>query len=59
MPSLPTPPRGWTLPDTSHLSPEDAELFVALYLERNAVSWGEAARVRADIARTEQRRRAA
>lgn len=37
---------GMTLPDTSHLAPEDAELLRALYLERNAVSRGEAARVR-------------
>ena len=44
-----TLPRGLRLPDTSHLSPEDAELFVALYLERNYVSRGELARVRRDV----------
>jgi hypothetical protein len=34
------------LPDTSHLSPEDAELLEALYVERNAVHRSELARVR-------------
>lgn len=41
-------PRGMKMPDTSHLAPEDAELLEALYLERNAVSRGELARVRWD-----------
>jgi hypothetical protein len=31
--------------DLSHLAPEDAELYRALYLERNAVPRGEAQRV--------------
>lgn len=39
-------PRGMKLPDTSHLCTEDAELLEALYIERNAVSRGELARVR-------------
>ena len=38
------------LGDLSHLSPEDAELYVALYAERNLVSRGEAVRVRNDAA---------
>lgn len=54
MPSI-ARPRGLTLPDTSHLSPEDAELFVALYLERNYVSRGEAQRVRVDVERSHER----
>jgi hypothetical protein len=34
------------LGDLSHLTDEDAELYAALYLERNRVSRGELARVR-------------
>jgi hypothetical protein len=48
-----------TLPDTSHLTPEDAALFVALYLERNTVSRGELARVRWDIEMSHTDRQAA
>jgi hypothetical protein len=46
-------PRHYTgirCPDTSHLSPEDAALLEALYLERNTVSRGELARVRNNVA---------
>jgi hypothetical protein len=35
------------LGDLSHLTDEDAELYAALYWERNRVSRGELARVRA------------
>lgn len=44
-----TRPRHYTgirTPDTTHLSPEDAELLEALYRERNTVSRGELAKVR-------------
>ena len=43
-------PHGLALPDTSHLAPEDAALVEDLYIERNAVSRGEASRVRVDVA---------
>jgi hypothetical protein len=43
------------LGDLSHLTDEDAELYAALYLERNRVSRGELARVR--NARAEANRR--
>lgn len=42
-------PRGLKLPDTSHLSPEDAELFEALYIERNWLTRGELQRLQADM----------
>jgi hypothetical protein len=54
MPSLPRP-YGLRLPDTSHLSAEDAELFEQLYIERNYVSRGELARVRVDRERAQER----
>lgn len=38
-------------PATGHLSPADAELLRALYLERNRVDPSELARVRANAAR--------
>lgn len=53
MPSLPRP-YGLRLPDTSHLSEADAELFEQLYIERNYVSRGEIARVRVDRQRANE-----
>lgn len=50
-----TRPRGLRLPDTSHLAPEDAELFEALYLEHNYVSRGELQRVQVDRQRANER----
>ena len=45
-------PTGMRLPDTSHLTPEDAALLQDLYVERNTVSRGEAARARHDAQAT-------
>jgi hypothetical protein len=42
------------LGDLSHLTDEDAELYAALYWERNRVSRGELARVQRDAAEAHQ-----
>jgi hypothetical protein len=44
------------LGDLSHLTDEDAELYAALYAERNRVSRGELARVRKARERANRRR---
>jgi len=44
------------LGDLSHLAPEDAELYAALYAERNMVSRGELARVQNNAGLRKHRR---